>query len=174
MLALGSFIVGVCSTLVLVGNQSFGSQTSTTAQAPSSPQGRSTFKGGGVMHSNRGVAIEGSEPVFKSFLVFPKFDDFTFEDVTQSLDGLDCTNCVFKDVRFEYAGGAYNLINCSFSGTTRVTLKGAATNTLAILPLLQAIMSGHPPDVPKPKAPMLKTATAQSPVTINFTSPYSE
>ena len=78
MLALGSFIVGVCSTLVLVGNQSFGSQTSTTAQAPSSPQGRSTFKGGGVMHSNRGVAIEGSEPVFKSFLVFPKFDDFTF------------------------------------------------------------------------------------------------
>jgi hypothetical protein len=174
MLALGSFVVGACSTLLLVGTQSFGNQASTTPQAPVSPQGRSTLKGGGAAHGNRGVLLNGSEPTFKPFVAFPKFEEFTFEDVTQSLDGLDCTNCVFKDVRFEYAGGAYNLINCAFSGTTRVTLKGAATNTFAILPLLQAITSGHPPEPPKPKTPMLKTATAQSPTTISFTSPYSE
>jgi len=167
-LALGSFIIGACSTLLLLGGQSFGGQTPTTVQ------GRSTFKGGGVRHSNRGVGLEGSEPTFQSFLAFPKFDDFTFEDVTQSLDGLDCTNCTFKDVSFEYAGGAYNLINCSFSGGTRVVLKGTAANTLSILPLLQAITSGHPPEPPKPQTPMLKTAKAQSPITINFTSPYSK
>ncbi|SRR5712692_3366964 len=167
-LALGSFIVGACSTWLVLGSQSFGSQTPTTVQ------GRSTFKGGGVRHSNRGVGLEGSEPTFQSFLAFPKFDDFTFEDVTQSLDGLDCTNCTFKDVSFEYAGGAYNLINCSFSGGTRVVLKGTAANTLSILPLLQAITSGHPPEPPKPQTPMLKTAKAQSPITINFTSPYSK
>src|SRR6266852_5861961 len=150
-LALGSFIVGACSTWLVLGSQSFGSQTPTTVQ------GRSTFKGGGVRHSNRGVGLEGSEPTFQSFLAFPKFDD-----------------CTFKDVSFEYAGGAYNLINCSFSGGTRVVLKGTAANTLSILPLLQAITSGHPPEPPKPQTPMLKTAKAQSPITINFTSPYSK
>ncbi len=118
MLALGSFVVGACSTLLFLGNQSFGSQTSTTAQE------RPTIKGGGVAHGGRGVALGGAEPTVKSFLSYPKVEDFTFEDVTQALDGLDCTNCAFKDVSFEYSGGAYNLINCSFSGRTRVVLKG--------------------------------------------------
>ncbi len=125
MLALESFVVGACSTLLLAGNQSFGNQASTTPQAPGSTQGRSVFKGGGAAHGNKGMVLTGSEPTFKPFVAFPKFEEFIFEDVTQSLDGLDCTNCVFKDVRFEYAGGAYNLINCSFSGTTRVTLPSA-------------------------------------------------
>ena len=96
-----------------------------------------------------------------------------FFGVTQQLDGMECKECIFKDVVLEYSGGAYTLENCSFSGTIRVVLKGASANTVVILPLLEALGSGKPPVAPIPKRPVDRLTTAKNVMTISFSSPYS-
>jgi hypothetical protein len=72
----------------------------------------------------------------------------------------------------EYSGGAYNLQNARFSGVTRVVLMGAAANTVAILPVLEAIVAGQKPKPANPNTPIIKTAAATTPQLVSLVSPY--
>lgn len=100
----------------------------------------------------RGIVIEGAEPVVPP-LGGTLVQRSSFNNVIQPLDGLNCEECVFNNVTLEYAGGAYRLINCRFTGTTRVVFKGAAANTLGILSIVEAMTSGNPPTGPSPMPP---------------------
>ena len=95
-----------------------------------------------------------------------------FESEGQQLDGMACTICSFIDVTLTYAGGSYSLVNRRFSGTTRFEFKGAAANTLAILPLMEALVLRTPPKIPPPKIPMHRNVTTEQPMSIGFASPY--
>jgi hypothetical protein len=153
-LALGSFIVGACAMFFI----SLGNQASTLEQ-PSFAQVSALGTNGApvvppLIPQVKGLTIEGGS-------------------IPQMLDGLDCKECTFKDVTLTYAGGAYNFDHCNFSGTTRVVLSGAAANTMAILPLLQAITRGVPPKPPTPQKPTEQTATAKQLMTVSFASPFS-
>jgi hypothetical protein len=176
-LAFGSFVVGLC-----IGSLIFGSHTVTFAQAPAAPpppqnppSHRMIFKGGGAKGAGpggTGVKMPGTIPTFIPLEQTPIFEDFTFSDESQDLDGIECTGCTFNNVTLRYSGGAYKLANATFTGTTRVELRGAAANTIAFLPLLQAIASGQRAEPPNPNRPVLKTATAKSAFQTSWASPY--
>jgi hypothetical protein len=103
----------------------------------------------------------------------PIIEDFTFEDVEQRLDGLDCTNCTFKDVTLDYEGGIFNLVNASFSGRIRLVLKGTAANTASAVSMLAAIGSGNRATLPAPNQPVIKATIVKQPVKLDWKSPYS-
>lgn len=174
--ALGSFIVGACFMLLV------GSHTSTLAQVPGRPTPPPTpaplaprpcaMEGFSFTGNKHAVAVEGTEPT-ASVVFGPRLCHGSITKGAQALDGLDCDGCKFEDVTLEYSGGAYNLQNAQFSGVIRVVLKGPAANTMAILPLLQAIAVGHSEPPPNPNRPILKSATAKELLRIDWRSPYS-
>ena len=154
-LALGSFIVGAMTMLFLFS----GSHASMWAQESTKPgPGLEMPFAIPTVPPLRHVVLEGNE----------------FVGVEQQLDGLNCKGCKFRDVVLTYGGGAYALSDCVFSGRVRIALSGAAGNTVAILPLLQAITVGKPPEAPKPKAPINKEATAKNTLTVSFTTPFGQ
>jgi len=149
-IALGSFIVGACCMFfMLSGNHA------STLEHVASAQGGGGFPGEPIVPP-LSASVEGSK----------------FLGVSQQLDGMKCNGCFFSDATLTYAGGSYSLVDCHFSGTTRFEFKGAAANTLAILPLMEALVHGAPPKIPPPKTPMLRNATAEQPISISFASPY--
>jgi hypothetical protein len=91
---------------------------------------------------------------------------------TQQLDGVDFTNSEFSDMNWEYSGGAFSLVNVKISAPMRVTLKGAAANTMALLAIVQAVNTGERPEPMNPNAPILKQTTEKHTVLIDFASPY--
>jgi hypothetical protein len=90
----------------------------------------------------------------------------------QQLDGMDFKNSEFVDVTWEYSGGAFSLTNTKISAPMRVTLKGAAANTRALLAVIQAVNTGNRPKPMDPNAPVLRKTTATHTVTIDLNSPY--
>jgi len=117
--------------------------------------------------------IEGAIPSFRPLESTPIFEDFTFASVGQPLDGLDCRGCKFNNVTLRYSGGAYNLDNAQFSGTTRLVLEGAAANTLAFLKLLNGLSTGIPLASLPPNKPLERKARAKKPdAKIDFTAPF--
>lgn len=139
MLSLGSIIVGASLMFFMLS----GNHTSMAAQG--------------------GIGIEGEVPIVPSRLFVVKGS--VFADEPQQLDGLDCTDCTFDNVRLTYGGGEVRLRNAKFVGTTRVVLTGAARNAFAVMVLANAIARGNP----KPKAvPRMETrlALAKAPITI--------
>jgi len=70
--------------------------------------------------------------------------------LNQRLDGLDCEGCVFTNVSFMYGGGAYQLKNCKFLGTTKMVFDGAAQNTLSAIALINTVEEASRP-APPPK-----------------------
>ena len=151
----GSCVVRLSMMLVFF----FGNHTSILAQpAVSSPSS-----------GMRGVVSEGSEPVVPP-LRGNKFFGSAFTDVIQPLDGLECVGCVFRNVTFEYSGGAYWLENCSFEGSMRFVFKGAAANTLGMLDIVQALTSPKPPSGPIPN-PAPRIIPIQNIVKGDFISP---
>jgi hypothetical protein len=165
VLALTAVVLGACSMLI------FGSHTSTWAQSAQLPpaSNKLVIKPGSLIVA----PVEGVVPTVASIDVMPRYDGFTFEDKRLELDGLDCVNCVFKNVVLTYGGGPFNLSNVTFSGTTRIELTGAAANGLKILPLVDAINRGRLIEpAPNPNRPIVKMAIAQTPLSTTWESQY--
>lgn len=141
-------------------------------------EGRSVFDG--TLFSNgKGFKIEGAVPQFLPIDQTPVFENVTISNdipLPQSIDGLDCRGCDFENVRLTYGGGAFNLENPRFSGTTTLTLTGAAANTVAFLKLMEQVgngLPGLPNDVLRPHTPVKRRFTAKKPMKhMTVTAPY--
>jgi hypothetical protein len=153
-IALGSLIVGA-SLGFLCGNH-----TSTLVQPLSA---RALPQGGAVV-------LPGAIPLVPG--IVSHFNGGTMAKSIQQLDGTAFKDFAFSDVTFEYSGGAYTLENVNVSTPTRVHLKGAAANTMALVALVQAINSGARPQPPNPNAPILQEPTNKHTLAVSFASPY--
>lgn len=169
-IALGSFALGVCSTSVLF--MLLGIQTSTLAQAPPRTPPRSVMSGGSFSHEPVGIQVEGAEPALRSILEFPRLERYTFNDVGQSLDGLDCTDCTFNNVRFTYSGGPISLVHPSVQGMFRIDFKGASANTLAVQAFFTNLARGSKPQVWPPYQPIPQTVTITNIRNDDLATPY--
>src|SRR5262249_59137749 len=117
----------------------------------------------------RGAGSAGPEPVVPP-LRGNRVVGQTFAGVTQRLDGFECYDCIFKDVVFDYAGGAYHLQNCRFEGSMVFRVTGAAANTVRLLDIGQDFAASKPPSGPtSPPAP--RSVRLPNPVTGDFISP---
>lgn len=171
--AVCAFIMGACCGFLLNHRVPIVAASALNPQASAPRPQRSIFHGGGVGNSGTGVLIQGAIPSFIPLDSTPIFEDFTFFNVGQPLDGLDCRGCKFSDVTLRYSGGPYNLDNAQFSGTTRLVLEGAAANTLAFLKLLNGLSTGIPPASLPPKKPIERKARAKKTLPkIDFTAPF--
>jgi hypothetical protein len=56
-----------------------------------------------------------------------------FEKSTVPLDNMSFTNCRFIDCTVFYSGGPVEVFSCSFEGTTRWEIQGAASLTMEAL-----------------------------------------
>ncbi len=151
MLAFGSFIVGASVMFLMLS----GSHTSTFAQ---------------VLGGPGGVLVSAEVPTVPPANLH--FSKATWSGLVQQLDGVDCTDCVFNNVSFTYGGGAFNFNNVAISKNFRLTLTGAAANTIILLRILEAISAAKPPIPPQPQTPIQRTAIAKQTVTISLASPY--
>jgi hypothetical protein len=95
-------------------------------------------------------------------------------DETQQLDGIEFKNSTFRNVTFEYSGGAFILTNDPFSTPMRVNLKGAAANTVGLIALVQSLNEGAKPAPLSPNAPVVKTASETHTLTVSLSSPYQK
>ena len=174
IIAVGAFILGTCCGFMLNNRVPIvAASAPLNSQASDSRPRRSIFHGGGVANAGTGVSIVGAIPSFIPLETTPIFEDFTFSNVGQPLDGLDCRGCKFNDATLRYSGGAYNLENAKFSGTTRLVLDGAAANTLAFLKFLNGLSMGIPPASLPPNKPIKRKAIAKKPIPkIDFTAPF--
>jgi hypothetical protein len=137
LLVLVSFIVGAVISAAVIefskNNSNIGEQSLIESEA---------------IAESRGIVIEGAEPVVPPIGVEVK--DSSFEKLIQPLDGMNCTNCSFKDIVLEYSGGSFKLVNASFSGSLKVNFKGAAANTFILEKYLELISKPKVPLHPKP------------------------
>jgi len=169
--ALGSFTLGAVCSFLLLGSQTVTlAQSSAQTPSPTPPAAHCVFNNITAQGVGGKVFDFHAEPSVPGF--GPPVCTAKIEDSTQPLDGLNCTDCAFTNATLEYSGGPYNLVRASFAGTTQIVLKGAAANTVAILPLLQAITAGSAEPPPNPNRPILKSATAKKPLRIDWRSPY--
>jgi hypothetical protein len=96
-----------------------------------------------------------------------------FTGVPQVLDGMDCTQCEFNDAALMYGGGAFRLQDIKVSGTTHLTLIGAAANTVALLNFLNGVEQGVPAPPSIPEQPIKKASPAKIPMTkLSITPPF--
>lgn len=146
--ALGSFVIGACFALFV------GRYTSTIVQ-PVFAQ----------------VTVRGAEPIIPP-LIDVKNKGGKVSDEAQQLDGLDCEDCSYNNVKFVYSGGAVNLVNPHLSGKTSLELRGAAANGQVMAAYLAALAGGKPPRPVMPNAPVLKTTTLSTPMTVSFKTPF--
>jgi len=151
--ALGSFSAGVCSVLLFL--MLSGSHTSTLAQLP------------------KQAVFPGAEPTVPP-LQNAVFTGTAFRGGEQQLDGLNCEECSFTDVTFTYAGGASRLVNPKFSGTTRVTFKGAAANALMTSAFLQSMLQNKKPPPTRQNDPIIKAALVKEAFTADLVTPYGQ
>lgn len=173
ILAVSTFILGMCCGLLLNNRTPIVVASSLGPQASTPGPHRMVFHGGGVSNSGTAVAIQGAIPAFIPLDKTPIFEDFTISNSGQSLDGLDCRGCAFDNARLRYGGGAFNFENVKFSGTTRLVFEGAAANTIAFLRFLNGLSVGTPIESPAPNKPIRKRATTPKPLPeINFTPPF--
>jgi len=135
MLALGSFIVGACCASII----SFGIQTSTWAQV---------FEGGSMAGGTSGIVRPDAEPVVPPLPMIILHGTKLSAGVSQQLDGLDCEECILTSPTLTYAGGLFRL-----NGKTtalRLTFKGPAANTVALLNQLGAFRKPESHIAPPP------------------------
>jgi hypothetical protein len=176
-----AFIVGTCCGFLLNNRVPIvlASPPNSQASVPQKPQ-RSIFHGGGVGYGGTGVVISGALPVFRPLESTPIFEDFSIISTSQPLDGLDCRRCEFANVTLRYGGGAYNLENAKFSGTTTLVFEGAAANTVAFLKLIDGLsVVAPPPSLPADKPVEKKSTIPPTPANpkkpvpkIDFTAPF--
>jgi len=115
MVALGSFIVGAVSMLLL------GNQTSIFAQGSTS---------GAILRDTPAVPIV---PPYRGTLV----NNVTLDPGSRfAVDGVLCKACKFgANTTFEYAGGEFRLEDAKIAMPVSIDLKGAALNTAQFLQL---------------------------------------
>ena len=118
----------------------------------------------------RGVGSAGPEPVVPP-LGGHRVVGQTFTRVTQRLDGFECYDCIFHDVVFDYAGGAYRLQNCKFEGSMVFRFTGAAANTVRMLDIGQDFSASKPPSAAS-ASPAPRMVPIPNPVTGDFISPH--
>jgi len=106
----------------------------------------------------RAVAFPGAIPVVPPLT--NALSNFALKGVIQPLDGLDCTDCQFTDVVFEYSGGAFKMQRFKAAGSISLVLKGAAFNTVMAVRLLEALRQTMPKPTPPPR--MLKAQIEQT------------
>jgi len=148
--ALGSFTLGVLIMFL------FGNHTSIFVQSAS---------------AQKMIALAG-EPTIPP--LHGTISSVVIENFTQPLDGLDCKDCVFKNVTFEYSGGAYKLVNAHISTPMHVVLKGAAANTVGLLAFVESLNASTKPKPLQPNAPLFRTAENTQTITVDFISPYGQ
>jgi len=121
-----------------------------------------------------GIALPDAIPKVLPLEDNPIIKTTTFGDLgKQQLDGLDCRDCKFNNAGLVYGGGSWNLKNPTLSGTTTVSLVGAAANTLALLKFLSSIGKGVPGISFPQNAPIKQKAVAKKPfTTMQVTAPY--
>jgi hypothetical protein len=168
--ALGSFALGICSVLLFGFS---GSHTSTIVQSPSSqakpPQARPDEK----VEMKSIVIVRNAIPVVPA-LPDADLGDMLIHDGPQTLDGLNCSGCKFKNVVFSYGGGPTRLVNCSFEGTIQLTLTGAAANTARTVAYLQAVSKRQGPPPLNPNLPIMRTTIFSSPFTGDLITPFGQ
>jgi hypothetical protein len=121
------------------------------------PEGRSIIDVGDVV------------PEVSPLLTLPQ-RHVALKNGTQRLDGLNCEQCVFKNVTFQYGGGPYRLDECKFEpGTITVVFIGAAANAVGFLPLAESIAAGISPSGPNPLPPP-KKYNINTPTVISWSS----
>jgi hypothetical protein len=153
-LVLSSFASGL-----LVGSLVFGSHIVTVAHS-SSP-----------VPQVKGLIVSGLIPTIPG--LGPRIESLNLDATGQDLDGLNCGECVFNNAALTYSGGAFRMDKASFSGTTRLTLKGAAANGVAMVPLMIALARGQKPAPPRSNVPIIKTAITKETITnVAWQSPY--
>jgi hypothetical protein len=86
---------------------------------------------------------------------------------------MEFRDTTFTNMTFEYSGGAFVLVNDTFSTPVRVQLKGAAANTMGLIALVQALNSGARPRPMDPNAPVLRKTSEKHTVTVDFNSPFT-
>jgi hypothetical protein len=126
MLSFGSFVVGalVASTASLLIHRS------TVAHADQTPA----------------VVIGGAEPVVPPLSA--TFKGGRIGGDIQALDGLSCDDCTLDVPVLTYAGGSFGLTNAHVRQHAEIRLKGAASNTVALLAALGALPNAHPNNQP--------------------------
>jgi hypothetical protein len=153
--ALGAFILGACTMLLLSGNH-----TSMLAQS------RITGRPG----LSNALSVPDAVPVVPNAIAH--FSDVEIEVDDQQIDGLDCLRCTLKTPVLTYGGGPFRFSDSRISGPVRIILKGAAANTVVFLSLVQGTNLVKPPQPSKPNAPILKVANTTEPITFSLESPY--
>ncbi len=113
-LASGSFIVGVCCSLIAL------------SVIPTST----------LVHAQGGVLIARAEPVVPPLLVHTS--DSSFSVPLQALDGINCERCTIEATVVTYAGGAFRCVDCTIRSKD-LQFKGAALNTFKLLKSVGAI-----------------------------------
>ncbi len=168
-----AFIVGACCGFLLNNRVPSVVASPLNRQASVPKPQRAIFHGGGVANAGTGVLIQGAIPSFIPLENTPIFEGYRFSNVGQPLDGLDCHDCTFDNTVLRYGGGAFNLENVRFSGTTKLVLDGAAANTLAFLKFMNSLPTGVPLASPPPNKPIERKARAKNPLPkVDFTPPF--
>jgi hypothetical protein len=174
VVAVCAFILGFASALPLTSG--LGSVAASSPQPMRNglaTHNRMVFNGGKAV-GGKGVKIEGAIPQFIPLEATPIFNNFTISETeSQDLDGLDCRGCTFSGALVRYNGGAFNLENANFSGTTELVLSGAAANTVAFLKFMDGLTKGVAPKSFPQNKPIHKKAVAKQALPkIDFTAPY--
>jgi hypothetical protein len=168
-IAVLGFLAGVFSTWLVIPANS-------VAASMSRQQGRSIIDSSSFGHGAL-IDLPDSTPHFRPLEENPIFNNVRVWGQQQVLDGFECHSCLFEDAELSYSGGAFNIENARFSGTTHVVLSGSAANTVALLDLMNILSAGRagtPIAQPlPPEKPIKKDAISKVPIgPINFTPPF--
>jgi hypothetical protein len=180
VIAAVSFIAGATLSSAF-GHQAAAPQPAPPGQVISdfNPNGRlrSRIEGTFLRGGTGAQILELTDPVTPGIWNInhePIIEGATFVGSKQTLDGLDCRGCIFQDPHLLYGGGAFNLENAKFVGTTTIEYTGAAANTLAMVGLMQSLGIGQDSPPPPPRETIKrKTETRPTPKqTFDFSPPF--
>ncbi len=97
----------------------------------------------------------------------------TSEGATQQLDGMDFTDSEFKNMTWEYSGGAFSFRNVKISTPMQVRFSGAAANTIALLKLIRDVNTEGKTTPLIPSEPGVRSTSGdQKLIGLTIKSPY--
>jgi|ERR1039457_1260083 hypothetical protein len=140
--------------------------------------GQTTFQGITVAAPPNDQHNVSAFGILNSVPIVPPLSNLTLHSIGivnegQILDGLTCEDCDFINANLMYGGGSFRLKNIKVSGTTRLTLTGAAANTEALLNFFKGIELGTVVPASTPEVPIKKATVAKKPMTkLDFTPPF--
>lgn len=170
-IGIGAFMIGTLFGLLSARCLQFVSASTSPSQSEVPTTGRNIFSGSTFIG---GIKILGAAPEVPPINKTPVFEGAIITSAhLQQLDGLDCRMCTFDNSALVYSGGAFNLKAAKFTGTTHISLAGAAANTVAFLQFMHGIDSGIPSASLPPSRPIERKAAAKKPMTnLDVTAPF--